>query len=64
MQSALLHFLYAWITATGGIGAAFQLVHVQTLLRDLVPLTTPGAAALPSPGTAITSPVSIFLLVK
>lgn len=67
IQSSLLHFLYAWIVATGGIGASsFHLAGVQDFLRDVVPLTSISAAISTTSGlgTAITSPVSIFVLVK
>ena len=67
MQSSLLHFLYAWMVATGGIGSStFQLTNVQDFLRDVVPLTYVSAAISTSSGsgTAITSPISIFVLVK
>ncbi|KAM7534070.1 hypothetical protein Aperf_G00000110027 [Anoplocephala perfoliata] len=67
IQSSLLHFLYAWIVATGGIaGSSFHLAGVQDFLRDVVPLTSVSAAISTTSGlgTAITSPVSIFVLVK
>ncbi|KAL5102848.1 hypothetical protein TcWFU_005011 [Taenia crassiceps] len=67
MQSSLLHFLYVWIVTTGGIGSgSFQSANVQDLLRDIVPLTSISAAisATNGLGTAITSPISVFVLVK
>ena len=68
MQSSLLHFLYAWIVAVGGIGSAsaFQVANVQDFLRDVIPLTYVSAAVSSSStsATAITSPISVFVLVK
>ncbi|VDL29077.1 unnamed protein product [Hymenolepis diminuta] len=66
MQSSLLHFLYAWIVATGGIGISyFHLANIQDFLRDVVPLTSVSAAISTTiPGAAITSPISVFVLVK
>uniref|UniRef100_A0A915EYE9 Dopey N-terminal domain-containing protein n=1 Tax=Echinococcus canadensis TaxID=519352 RepID=A0A915EYE9_9CEST len=67
MQSSLLHFLYAWIVTTGGIGfGSFQSASVQDFLRDVVPLTSISAAISTTSGlgTAITSPISVFVLVR
>ncbi|VDK34785.1 unnamed protein product [Taenia asiatica] len=67
MQSSLLHFLYVWIVSTGGIGpGSFQSANVQDFLRDVVPLTSISAAISTTSGlgTAITSPISVFVLVK
>ncbi|VDD81929.1 unnamed protein product [Mesocestoides corti] len=64
LQSSLLHFLYAWITATGGIGVCFQLPNVQDFLRDVGSVGASNAAITSPVGTPITSPFSVFLLVK
>nr|CUU99408.1 hypothetical transcript [Hymenolepis microstoma] len=66
LQSSLLHFLYAWIVATGGIGISyFHLSSIQDFLRDVVPLTSVSAAiSTATPVSAITSPISVFILVK
>ncbi|CDI96745.1 protein dopey 1 [Echinococcus multilocularis] len=67
MQSSLLHFLFAWIVTTGGIGfGSFQSASVQDFLRDVVPLTSISAAISTTSGlgTAITSPISVFVLVR
>ncbi|VDN99706.1 unnamed protein product [Rodentolepis nana] len=66
LQSSLLHFLYAWIVATGGIDISyFHLASIQDFLRDVVPLTSVSAAiSTATPGSAITSPISVFILVK
>ncbi|VDM33428.1 unnamed protein product [Hydatigera taeniaeformis] len=67
MQSSLLHFLYVWIVTTGGIGCgSFQSANIQDFLRDVAPLTSISAAisTTSSLGTAITSPIAVFVLVK
>uniref|UniRef100_A0A0X3P420 Uncharacterized protein n=1 Tax=Schistocephalus solidus TaxID=70667 RepID=A0A0X3P420_SCHSO len=65
LHSVLLHFFYAWNSVLGGLNTScFSIPHVQSLLRDLAPLTNQSTNSGVSGNSPLLSPISVFLLTK